>query len=203
LSHDKELLPVKRICVFCGSRAGDNPAYAELTRQFGEALVARGLGLVFGGGHIGLMGILADAVLGAGGEAIGVIPEALVAKELAHPALTQLHVVATMHQRKAIMADLADGFVALPGGFGTGDELFEILTWAQLGLHHKPIGLLNLGAFFDPLLTWLDRAVLEGFLKLKHRQLLMVATEANSLLDSLANYRPAEIAPKWIDDANR
>jgi uncharacterized protein (TIGR00730 family) len=148
-------------------------------------MVARGLGLVFGGGHIGLMGILADAVLKAGGEAIGVIPQDMIDKELAHSQLTQLHVVTTMHQRKALMADLADGFAALPGGFGTGDELFEILTWAQLGYHAKPIGVLNLDGFFDPLLAWLDQAVREGFVKPKHRRLLVEAKDPEELLDRI------------------
>jgi uncharacterized protein (TIGR00730 family) len=151
----------------------------------GELMVARGLGLVFGGGHIGLMGILADAVLKAGGEAVGVIPQDMIDKELAHSGLTQLHVVTTMHQRKALMADLADGFAALPGGFGTGDELFEILTWAQLGYHAKPIGLLNVGGFFDHLLAWLDHAVGQGFVKPKHRRLLVEAKTPEELLDRI------------------
>jgi uncharacterized protein (TIGR00730 family) len=148
-------------------------------------MVERGLVLVYGGGHIGLMGILADAILAAGGEAIGVIPKSMIEAELAHTKLTQLHVVDTMHQRKALMADLADGFVALPGGFGTADEFFEILTWSQLHYHSKPVGLLNVAAFFDPLLAWLDRAVEEGFLKVKHRHLLIEAQEPNQLLDRL------------------
>jgi uncharacterized protein (TIGR00730 family) len=151
----------------------------------GELMVARGLGLVFGGGHIGLMGILADAVLKAGGEAVGVIPQDMIDKELAHSGLTQLHVVTTMHQRKALMADLADGFAALPGGFGTGDELFEILTWAQLGYHAKPIGLLNVAGFFDHLLAWLDHAVGQGFVKPKHRRLLVEAKTPEELLDRI------------------
>ena len=155
---------MRRLCVFCGSAVGGRPVYAEQARQLGGLLAARRIGLVFGGGHIGLMGVLADAVLAAGGEAIGVIPQALMDKELAHRGLTQLHVVGTMHQRKALMADLADGFAALPGGFGTGDEFFEILTWGQLGLHAKPIGLLNTAGYFTPLLAWLDQMVAEGFL---------------------------------------
>src|SRR6516164_2274986 len=147
---------LKRICVFCGSSVGDRPIYLQAALELGRAIAERRLGLVYGGGHIGLMGVLADAVLSGGGEVIGVIPQALVDRELAHTGVTELRVVETMHQRKALMADLSDGFLALPGGFGTGDELFEILTWAQLGLHAKPIGVLNVGGYFDPLLAWLD-----------------------------------------------
>jgi uncharacterized protein (TIGR00730 family) len=192
-----------RLCVFCGSSAGNQPAYADSARQFGQALAARELGLVFGGGHIGLMGHLADAVLRAGGETIGVIPQALVDKELAHQGLTELRVVATMHERKALMADLADGFVALPGGYGTGDELFEILTWAQLGLHAKPIGLLNVSGFFDPLLAWLDHTVREGFVKPEHRHLLLEASEPEPLLDRLLEWRPEIETTKWIEPLER
>jgi len=193
---------MQRFCVFCGSRVGSRPEYAESARRLGELLVERKLGLVFGGGHIGLMGVLADTVLKAGGETIGVIPQALVDKELAHSGLTQLHVVATMHERKAVMADLSDGFVALPGGFGTADEFFEILTWSQLGLHAKPIGLLNIAGFFDSLLAWLDRTVQEGFLKPKHRGLLLEASDPEQLLDRLLHYQ-AETALKWIDQDSR
>jgi uncharacterized protein (TIGR00730 family) len=174
-----------RLSVFCGSKTGDNEIYAASARRLGEVLAERGIGLVYGGGHIGLMGILADSVLAAAGEVIGVIPRDMIEKELAHTKLTKLHVVGTMHQRKALMADLADGFVALPGGFGTGDELFEILTWAQLRYHAKPVGLLNVDGFFDSLLAWLDRAVQDGFLKPKHRRLLIEAKEPEELLDQL------------------
>jgi uncharacterized protein (TIGR00730 family) len=149
------------------------------------------------------MGVLADAVLGAGGTVLGVIPQALVDKELAHTSLTELRVVQTMHERKALMGDRADGFAALPGGFGTGDELFEILTWAQLGLHAKPIGLLNVAGFFDPLLAWLDRAVREGFLRPEHRALLLTAAGPEELLDLLLSYRPASQTPKWLDAESR
>lgn len=194
---------MRRLCIFCGSRPGDRPVFAERTRTLGEALARRGLGLVYGGGHVGLMGILADAVLQAGGEAIGVIPQALVDKELAHARLTALHVVANMHQRKALMADLSDGFAALPGAYGTGDELFEILTWSQLGLHSKPIGLLNVDGFFDPLLAWLGRAVDEAFLKPKHRELLLVADDPERLLDLLANPPPRDRTEKWLDRNDR
>ena len=194
---------MRRVCVFCGSKSGDRPMYADVTRRLGTALVQRGLTLVYGAGHIGLMGILADTVLQAGGEVIGVIPQALVDRELAHTGLTQLHVVATMHQRKALMADLADGFAALPGGFGTGDELFEILTWSQLGLHGKPAGLLNVAGYFTPLLAWLDHAVGEQFLRPEHRRLLMEAEEPERLLDLLLHFRPEPETPKWINATDR
>jgi len=174
-----------RVCVFCGSSTGNDPRYAASARELGELLVARGLGLVFGAGHIGLMGVLADAVLGAGGEAIGVIPQVLVDKELAHRGLSDLRIVPGMHERKAVMADLSDAFAALPGGYGTADEWFEILTWAQLRLHSKPIGVLNVNGFFDPLLSWLDRAVNEGFVKPAHCRLIRVAETPPQLLDAL------------------
>jgi uncharacterized protein (TIGR00730 family) len=181
----EEVMDMRRVCVFCGSRVGGPTIYTESARRLGELLAGRGLVLVYGGGHVGLMGVLADAALQAGGEVIGVISRALVDAELAHTNLTRLHVVDTMHQRKALMADLADGFIALPGGFGTADELFEILTWSQLGLHQKPVGLVNVAGFFDPLLAWLDRAVQDGFLRPRHRQLLLSAGDGDKLLDLL------------------
>ncbi len=177
---------MKRICVFCGSSAGRAPVYAEAARQLGATLAQRGLGLVFGAGHVGLMGILADAVLEAGGEAIGVIPQQLVDRELAHRQLTAMHIVGSMHQRKALMADLADAFLALPGGYGTLDELFEILTWAQLQFHAKPIGLLNIAGFFDPLLAWVQRAIADDFIKPVYGDLLRAETDLGVLLDQLA-----------------
>jgi uncharacterized protein (TIGR00730 family) len=180
---------MKRVCVFCGSKVGEGTVYAETARQLGRQLVKRGLGLVFGGGHIGLMGVLADAVLHARGEAVGVIPKDLVDKELAHQGLTKLHVVAGMHERKALMADLSDGFLALPGGFGTADELFEMLTWAQLGLHAKPIGVVNVAGFFAPLLAWLDQTVASGFVRSRHRQLLLESQEPGELLDRMLAWR--------------
>jgi uncharacterized protein (TIGR00730 family) len=194
---------MRRVCVFCGSRVGNRPIYTEQARELARLLVARGLGLVFGAGHIGLMGVLADEVLRAGGEAIGVIPQALVDKELAHRGLTHLHVCDTMHQRKALMADLADAFVALPGGFGTADEFFEILTWSQLGLHAKPAGLLNSAGFFDPLLAWIDQSVSHGFMKEKHRRLVLVADEPAKLLDMLRDYQPQQLEAKWIASEDR
>ena len=202
-SRNPERLFMRRICVFCGSSTGKPAAYAEHARQLANALVARQLGLVFGGGHIGLMGVLADTVLKAGGQAIGVIPQALVDKELAHGGLSELHVVSSMHERKGLMADLSHGFLALPGGYGTADELFEILTWAQLGLHSKPIGLLNVAGFFDPLLAWLDHAVAEGFIKSKHRQLILEAADADRLLHILLNNNPPETTDKWISEDDR
>jgi uncharacterized protein (TIGR00730 family) len=194
---------MKKLCVFCGSNAGSRPVYTDATRRFGEVLAAQGLGVVYGGGHVGLMGVLADAVLGAGGEVVGVIPQALVDRELAHRGLTELHIVKTMHERKALMADLADGFVALPGGFGTADELMEILTWAQLGLHNKPVGLLQVNGFFDPLLAWLDRCVGEGFVRPEHRRLLVSASDPETLLASLRQHAAAPPVAKWIDQDER
>ncbi|HVS35127.1 MAG TPA: TIGR00730 family Rossman fold protein [Gemmataceae bacterium] len=181
---------MKHICVFCGSSSGERPTYADAARRFGAALARRRLGLVYGGGHIGLMGAVADAVLENGGTAVGVIPRFLVEKELAHRGLTELVVVDTMHQRKAVMAERADAFAVLPGGFGTGDELFEILTWAQLGLHTAPIGLLSVAGFFDPLLSWLDHCVREGFVRSDDRSLLLHAADADALLEMLMHRLP-------------
>jgi uncharacterized protein (TIGR00730 family) len=191
---------IQRICVFCGSRAGARAEYADRARGLGELLAREKIGLVYGGGHIGLMGAIADAVLAAGGEVIGVIPKSLVDRELAHLQLTELRVVSSMHARKAEMEKLSDAFVSLPGAFGTADEMFEILTWAQLGLHRKPIGLLNVAGFFDPLLAWLDHAVAEGFLKEKHRRLLIADAAAESLLARLRTYQPPDVTAKWIDE---
>ncbi|HMF16866.1 MAG TPA: TIGR00730 family Rossman fold protein [Gemmataceae bacterium] len=188
---------MKRVCVFCGSSRGANPAYSEAARTLGQLLAQRGLELVFGAGHIGLMGVLADAVVAAGGKTSGVIPRSMVERELAHTGLDHLHIVETMHERKALMADLADAFISLPGGFGTADELFEILTWAQLGIHQKPVGLINIAGFFDPLLAWLDRAVADGFLKPHHRRLLIEAATAEKVLDRLDQFHPAQ--PHGID----
>jgi uncharacterized protein (TIGR00730 family) len=181
---------IKRVCVFCGSSRGDNPVYSETARKLGQVLAGRGLELVFGAGHIGLMGVLADAVIAAGGKTSGVIPRSMVERELAHTGLDHLHIVETMHERKSLMADLSDAFIALPGGFGTADELFEILTWAQLGIHQKPIGLINIAGFFDPLLAWLERTVADGFLKPNHRRLLIEAATVEEVLDRLHQFRP-------------
>jgi uncharacterized protein (TIGR00730 family) len=176
---------IKSVCVFCGAGKGGDPVYVREAQAFGQALARRGLGLVFGGGHIGLMGVVADAVLEAGGSATGVIPKAMVDQELAHRGLTRLEVVRTMHERKARMADLSDAVVALPGGYGTLDEFFEAVTWAQLGLHAKPIGILNTGGYFDGLVKFLDQAVQEGFVPAEHRVLFTVNKEAAVLLDAL------------------
>lgn len=176
---------MKRLCVFCGSQVGSVARYRASARLLGERLVERKIGLVFGGGHIGLMGVLADTVLENGGDIIGVIPQALVDRELAHKDVKDMRIVTGMHERKAVMAELSDAFAALPGGFGTADEMFEILTWAQLKLHHKPVGVLNEAGFFDPLLAWLDRAVTDGFLKAKHRALLVTANDPDELLERL------------------
>jgi uncharacterized protein (TIGR00730 family) len=194
---------IQSVCVFCGSSVGARPEFAASAREMGKALAARGLELVYGAGHIGLMGILADAALAAGGRVVGVIPQAMVERELAHRGLTELHVVRTMHERKALMADRAGAFLALPGGFGTADELFEILTWAQLGLHAKPVGLLNVAGFFDPLLLWLDRTVEEGFLREQHRQLLMIGDQPECLLDALLMRQRAPAIEKWISGEDR
>jgi uncharacterized protein (TIGR00730 family) len=188
---------MQTVCVFCGSSGGD-PVYAESARRLGTALAAHGLNLVYGGGHVGLMGVVADAVLAAGGKVAGVINRALVEKELAHHGLTELHVVETMHQRKALMADRSDAFVALPGGFGTLDELFEILTWRQLGMHAKPIGLLNVAGYFDTLLGWITHSVRERFVKEKHRELLLVADDPERMVGMLQTYRAPPGQEKWL-----
>lgn len=190
---------MQRICVFAGSNPGVRPEYAQAARTLGEELAARKLGLVYGGASVGLMGILADAALAAGGEVIGVIPRGLFRREIAHSNLTQLHEVQSMHERKALMADLADGFIALPGGFGTFDELFEITTWAQIGLHSKPIGLLNVAGYFLPLLTLVAHASSEGFIPLSHVGLLMHSDNPMNLLDLLATHPAIEPSSKWTD----
>jgi uncharacterized protein (TIGR00730 family) len=172
---------VRRLCVFCGASPGRGATYVDLARSVGAGLAARGIGLVYGGGRVGLMGALADAALAADGEVIGVIPRRLVDRELAHPGLTELHVVGSLHERKAKMAELADGFIALPGGLGTLEELAEVASWAQLDLHRKPIGLLG-GEYWGSLMAWLDRAVEEGFISLEHRGLLAVDADLDTLL---------------------
>ncbi len=181
---------MQRICVYAGSNSGVRPLYGEVARELGRELVARGLGLVYGGGQVGLMGVLADSVLAAGGEAIGIMPGALFPREVAHAGLSRLYEVGSMHERKALMADLADGFVALPGGFGTFDELFEIVTWAQLGLHRKPIGLLNVTGYYDPLLALVRHTVSEGFVKPVHARFVLSAQTPVALLDAFAGYTP-------------
>ena len=183
---------MKRLCVFCGSNAGIRPEYGIAAQELATVLARRGLGLVYGGGNVGLMGMLADSMLEKGGEVIGVIPQSLVAKEVAHRGITELRVVDTMHQRKALMNELSDGFVALPGGFGTLEEFFEILTWSQLGIHGKPVGLLNVSGYYDSLLAMLDHAVTERFLRPAHRELMIADTNAASLLQRLASFAPVQ-----------
>src|SRR5262250_2875691 len=188
---------MKRICIFCGSSTGTRSEYAETARAMGQALLRRGIGLVYGGGCVGLMGIIADAVMRGGGEVIGVIPEALVTRELAHGDITQLIIVHSMHQRKAKMAELSDAFIAMPGGYGTFEEFCEIITWAQLGLHRKACGLLNVDGYYDPLLKLFDHAVTEGFLRAANRRLVIEETDPDRLLEALANYTPPP-TEKWI-----
>ena len=188
---------MRRICVFCGSSLGARPVYAEVARALGALLAARGIGLVYGGAKVGLMGAIAGAALSAGGEVIGVMPEPLVLKEVAHAGLTELRVVKSMHERKAMMADLSDGFIALPGGFGTFEELCEVLTWAQLGLHRKPCGILNVDGYFDSLLQLFDHAVEEQFLRGAHRAMLITGGDAGSLIDRLLTYEHPRV-DKWI-----
>ena len=188
---------ISRVCVFCGSNFGNRPDYAEAARALALALVNRGVALVYGGSSVGLMGALADEALAAGGRVIGIIPQRLVDKEVAHGGLSEQHVVASMHERKALMADLADGFVALPGGIGTLEELFEVWTWGQLGYHGKPVGILNAGGYFDALGLFLDQAVREGFLRPAHRAMLAVETDPGRLLDRFAAYEPPDVG-KWI-----
>jgi uncharacterized protein (TIGR00730 family) len=185
------------VCVFCGSHTGSDPAYADAARILGRTLAERGTTLVYGGGHVGLMGVVADAALGAGGEAIGVMPKALVEREIGHTGLTRLHVVSSMHERKAMMSELSNGFIALPGGNGTLEEFFEVLTWAQLGEHGKPCGLLNVAGYYDPLLAVFDRMVDKEFLKAEHRQLVLVESDPSALLERFKVYRPPT-SIKWI-----
>jgi len=188
---------LERICIFCGSSSGARAAYSQAAAHLGGLLAARGIGLVYGGSHLGLMGKLADTVLSAGGSVTGVMPRLLVEKEAAHTGLPDLRVVGSMHERKALMADLADGFIALPGAYGTLDELCEILTWAQLGVHSKPCGMLNVENFFDPLLQFLDHAVAERFLRPENRDLVIVDYDAERLLDRMAAFQAPRV-DKWI-----
>ena len=199
---DPPAVPLRRVTVFCASSHGTDPAFTAAARGLGELLVARGLGLVYGGGRVGLMGELADAVLGAGGEVTGVIPRHLWDKEVGHGGLTELLIVDSMHERKLAMADRADAFIALPGGFGTFEELFEVLTWTQLRIHDKPVGVLDVNGFYDPLLGFLDRAVEAGLLRAAHRASLLRSDDAGDLLDRLAAWRPVT-AEKWLTPDER
>jgi uncharacterized protein (TIGR00730 family) len=185
------------VCVFCGSSAGNDPRFALAASEFGALLAREGVTLVYGGGHVGLMGILADAVLANGGKVVGVIPRALWDREVGHRNLTELHVVDTMHDRKAMMASLADSFVALPGGLGTLEEIFEVWTWAQLGIHDKPVGFLDVDGFYAPLLAFLDHGVDAGFVRAPHRAMAIVDGDGESLLKRMAEYEPPRVA-KWV-----
>ena len=189
---------MNRIAVYCGSSPGADPVYAAAARALGAEMAMQGIGLVFGGGRIGLMGVIADAVLEAGGEVIGVIPTALEEKELAHTGCTELHVVSTMHERKSLMADFAKGFIAMPGGFGTLDEMFEMLTWGQLGYHARPCGFLNISGFYDSLFTFLDHCVEARFVTRVHREMVITAADPGELLDSMKAFAPPDQA-KWLD----
>jgi uncharacterized protein (TIGR00730 family) len=190
---------VERICVFCGASPGARPAYAQATTEAARLLAADGIGVVYGGGGVGLMGVLADAVLAEGGEIIGVIPHALVNREIAHRDVTDMRVVGSMHERKALMAELADAFIALPGGIGTLEELFEVYTWAQLGLHRKPCALLNVEGYYDGIAGFLANAVEERFLREEHREMLMIEREPRALIERLREFEPDAVLPKWID----
>jgi len=192
---------MKAVCLFCGSNKGNRPEYTAAASAFGRTLAQQGITLVYGAGKVGLMGVAADAALAAGGKVIGVIPEFLKAKEVAHLGLTELHVTETMHQRKAMMAELSDGFVALPGGFGTFDELFEILTWAQLSVHQKPVGLLDVAGFYQPLLALARHAVKEGFVSQANLDLFTSGADVDALLQAMRHYRPQQTA-KWLDLAH-
>jgi len=193
---------LRRICVFCGSSSGTGNVYLESAREVGRLLCERGIELVYGGGKVGLMGALADACLAGGGRVTGIIPQLLVDKEVAHQGLTELRVVRTMHERKALMADLADAFLALPGGYGTWDELCEVLTWTQIGIQRKASALLNVNGYYDPLLAMADRAVAEGFLRDIHRELLLTDTNPARLLDRLETY-VTPVVDKWMGRGDR
>ncbi|MBI1763606.1 MAG: TIGR00730 family Rossman fold protein [Acidobacteria bacterium] len=190
---------LRRICVYCGSSNGVNPRYVEQAQALGKLLAARGIGLVYGGGGIGLMGACAEAARLAGGEVIGIIPQSLALRERLNELSTDLRIVHTMHERKSLMVELADGFIALPGGFGTFDELFETITWAQLGIHQKPIGVLNVEDYFAPFLALVERAVNEGFVLPKYQQLMQVSTDANDLLNRLSQHEPLAGLVQWLD----
>lgn len=188
------------LCVFCGSSSGTDPVYRDAAARVGTMLSEQGIRLVFGGGKVGLMGVVADACLAAGGEVIGVIPRALRKKEISHETVTKLHVVGTMHERKALMAELSDGFLCLPGGYGTFEEFCEVITWGQLGIHAKPCGLLNVNRYYDPLLAQFDHGVSEGFIRPLHRQMVLSHTNPDELLAQMRAYTPVEFS-KWVDES--
>jgi uncharacterized protein (TIGR00730 family) len=190
----------QRICVFCGSSAGFTGTYRAAAMELGRFLTEQGLGLVYGGGRIGLMGVVADAVLAHGGQVIGVIPQPMVAREIWHSGLTELRIVPSMHARKSLMAELADAFIALPGGFGTFEEFCEMITWSQLGIHRKPCGLLNVAGYYDPLLELFDHAVAEGFLKRENRELVLASPSCQELLEKMQAFEPV-LVRKWIAES--
>ena len=193
---------MQKFCVFCGSNPGGEPAYTEAAVSVGRLIASRGGRLVYGGGRVGLMGSVANAALEAGGEVIGVMPRSLVEKEIAHTGLTKLHIVESMHERKALMEKLSDAFLLLPGGFGSWDEFSEIVTWAQLGIHAKPCGILNVAGYYDPFLAQIDRAVAEGFVRPAHRNFVLVASDAGTLLSRLMS-APVVSEIKWAQPTNR
>lgn len=190
-------MKMKTIAVFCGSSAGNDPIYVQQAKSLGEKLVAEGINLVYGGSTVGCMGAVADAVMEAGGKVIGVIPKKLVSVELAHEHLTELHVVDTMHERKALMADYADGFIALPGGTGTLEEWFEAITWAQLGYHKKPCGLLNINSYYTPLISLFDHMIEHGFVKREYKELILIDKDPTLLIEKMRNHNQADFTPKW------
>jgi uncharacterized protein (TIGR00730 family) len=189
---------MKQICVFAGSSVGSEEVYRSAAEELGRTLAERRLGLVYGGARVGLMGVVADTALASGGDVTGVIPSALVAKEVAHNGLADLRVVASMHERKAVMAELADAFIALPGGWGTLDELFEILTWGQLGLHRKPCGVLNVNGYFDGMLAFVEHSIEQGFVRREHGSMILVSSSPGALLDTFATYQ-APVLEKWVE----
>lgn len=191
---------LKRICVFCGSNPGNDPAYLEAAQTLGAAIVTRGYELVYGGAEVGLMGTVADAALEAGGRVVGVMPKALVDKEIGHKGLSEQHIVSSMHERKALMADLSDGFIALPGGVGTLEEIFEIWTWAQLGHHDKPLAFMNVLGFYDPLCAFLDHQSSEGFVRKGHRDMAIFSKDAEEILQAFENYDAPKLQ-KWVERA--
>jgi hypothetical protein len=191
---------IRSICIFCGSSLGADPAFAEGARAMGREIAHRGLTLVYGGGSVGLMGVVADAALDAGGAVHGVIPRSLEVKEVGHKGLTRKDVVDTMHERKARMAELSDAFIAMPGGIGTYEEIFEIWTWAQLGIHHKPLGFYNIEGFYDGLLAFLDKATEQAYLRPQHRHLALVGETPGALIDQMAHFVPTAV-PKWMTEA--
>jgi uncharacterized protein (TIGR00730 family) len=189
---------MERICVYAGSNRGARQEYVNAAEALARALVARGIGVVFGGGNVGLMKVVADTAMAAGGSVTGIMPEALIAREIGHGDITELRVVSSMHERKALMAELSDGFIALPGGFGTLEEFIEIATWAQLGLHDKPFGLLDVAGYYAPFVAFLDHAVEEGFVRPQHRAMVHVADAPDALLDAFATWKPP-VVHKWIE----